>query len=87
MNPWQCFYRTLLYRQQTHLVELPQDDFLKVVVVHFLTDAVEVFPQHREVQAEVKLCLLVAKGEGALIDCQLGDVAHCAAFRDNGPKE
>lgn len=68
----------------TYLVELDQNDFLKVVVNHFLADGVEVVLQNRDVQTDVELCLVVAKGEGGVTNCHLGDVAHSAAFKVMG---
>lgn len=69
-----------------YLIELIQDDFLKLVIVYFLADGVEVLHHYRAVQAEVKLCLVIAKGEGIVTNFHLGDVSHCAAFRVNCQK-
>lgn len=66
---------------KTYLVEFLQNDSLKVIVIHFLADRVEVVLQNRDVQAEVKLRLVIAKGEGSVADCHLGDVAHSATLR------
>lgn len=66
---------------KNNLIEFLQNDFLKVLSVHFLADRVEVLLQNRDVQAKVKLRLVVAKGEGIVADCHLGDVAHGAALR------
>lgn len=63
------------------LVELLQNDFLKAIVVHFVADRVEVVLQKRDVQAEVKLRLVVAEGEGVVADGHLGYVAHSAALK------
>lgn len=63
-----------------YLVEFLQNDFLEVIVIHFLTDRVEVVLQNRDVQTEVKLRLVVAEGEGVVVNCHLGDVAHFAAL-------
>lgn len=84
-DPWKSilFCHHTLHTIDLYLVELLQDDFLIVVVVYFLADGVEVLLQHIEVQAEVKLCLVVAKGEGSVTNGHLGDVSHCAAFRVN----
>lgn len=69
-----------IHRIDLCLIELPQDDFLKVQVDYFLADGVEVRLQHGKVQAEVKLLLVVTKGEVFGTDGHLGDVSHCAAF-------
>lgn len=73
-----CYYT--LHTIDLYLVELLQDDFLKVLIVDFLADGVEVMLQHIKVQTELKLCLVIAEGEGWVTNGHLGDVSHCAAF-------
>ncbi len=75
------------HAQRNYLVEFLQNDFLKVIVIHFLADRVEVVLQNRDVQAEVKLRLVIAKGEGRVTNCHLGDVAHSATLRIIGQRE
>lgn len=63
-----------------YLVELLQNDPLESVVVRFLADSVEVISEDGDVQAEVKLRLIVAEGEGRVAYYHLTDVALGASW-------
>lgn len=64
-----------------YLIEFLQDDSLETIIIHFVADGVEVFFQNGNIQAEVKLREIIAKGEGGVANYHLGDVARGTTLR------